>query len=601
MKKLYIVGAGGFGREVFTWASHCAAHQRDWVIAGFLDDHPEALTDKPTPVPWIDRPGTFPLAEDAVFIVAIGNPAIRRQIHCLLRDRGARFVNVIHPTVVLGVGVELGCGIVLAPHAVVSAHARLGDGTVLNLQATVQHDAVVGPWSQVSCHADIGGGAILGAEVLVGTRASVGPRVRVGDGVRIPPATHVDADLASAGPGSQLSGWGQFRKPQNCMDPTRIYLSPPHLEGNEGAALQAVLESGWIAPAGPALGDFEQEFCRLTGVKHAVALTSCTAAIHLALLVAGVQPGDEVLCSSFSFAASANPIRMVGAEPVFIDSEESSWNLDPALLEEAIEGRIRATGRPPKALVLVHIFGQSADLDPISALCERHGVILIEDAAEALGAVYHSRERGDLVPGTIGRIGTFSFNGNKIITSSGGGMLVTADPDLAARALFLATQARDPAPHYQHSTLGFNYRLSNVLAALGRAQLTHLPRRVAARRAIFDTYQRGLGSLPGIAFMPEPAWSRGTRWLSCLTVDPQAFGASRDQVCQALASENIEARPVWKPLHLQPLFAGCPTFGGAVSEAIFQNGLCLPSGSNLTPAHLERILRIFRRSGGHPS
>jgi pyridoxal phosphate-dependent aminotransferase EpsN len=394
---------------------------------------------------------------------------------------------------------------------------------------------------------------------------------------------------------------GPVRSSQDGKDKTRVYLSPPHLEGNEGGALQAVLESGWVAPAGPALESFEQEFCRITGVRHAIALTSCTAAIHLALLVVGVQRGDEVLCSSFTFTASANPIRMVGAEPVFIDSERSSWNMDPALLEEAILARIRATGRPPKALILVHIFGQSADLDPIVDLCERHGVILIEDAAEALGAVYRSRVRGEIAPGTIGRVGTFSFNGNKIITSSGGGMLVTQDPELAARALFLATQARDPAPHYQHSTLGFNYRLSNVLAALGHAQLPHLGRRVEARRAIFERYLAGLGSLPGISFMPEPAWSRSTHWLTCLTIDAAAFGASRDEVCRALAAENIEARPVWKPLHLQPLFADCPSFGGAVSETIFRNGICLPSGSNLPPADLERVLRIIRRTGGHSS
>jgi len=381
------------------------------------------------------------------------------------------------------------------------------------------------------------------------------------------------------------------------MVPRRIYLSPPHLEGDEAAAVMAAIESGWIAPAGPDLEAFERDFCAVTGNAHAAALSSCTGAIHLALVLCGVGLGDEVLCSTFTFVASANPIRLVGAQPVFVDSEETSWNLDPDLLEEAIVQRRRVTGRVPRALVLAHVYGQSAHLDPIDAICRRHGVALIEDAAESLGCVYHSTTRGDVMPGTMGQLGTYSFNGNKIVTASGGGMLTSSDAGLVARARHLATQARDPAAHYQHSEVGFNYRLSNLLAALGRAQLRHLDARVAARRRNFDIYRRELGDLPGIGFMPEAPWNRCTRWLSCITVDAEGFGADREAVRMALAEAGIEARPVWKPMHLQPVFGGSPVVGGAISEKIFERGLCLPSGSGLTSAELERIVSIVRSMG----
>ena len=292
-----------------------------------------------------------------------------------------------------------------------------------------------------------------------------------------------------------------------------------------------------------------------------------------------------------------NPIVYQGATPVFGDSERESWNMDPNRLADALADRARRD-RLPKALVLVHLYGQSANLDAIVSLCDRYGVILIEDAAEALGAKYLGADgtrTGGITPGTQGRLGIYSFNGNKIITTSGGGMLVSAEPQLIERARFLATQARDPAPHYQHSEIGFNYRLSNVLAGIGRGQLRVLTDRVEARRANFAYYQRALGALPGLSFMPEPSWSRSTRWLTCLTIDPAAFGADREKIRLALVEENIEARPVWKPMHLQPVFADSESFGGEVAAELFDRGLCLPSGSNLTEADLARVVAIVRR------
>jgi dTDP-4-amino-4,6-dideoxygalactose transaminase len=369
----------------------------------------------------------------------------------------------------------------------------------------------------------------------------------------------------------------------------RVYLSPPHMSGHEVAYVQEAFQTNWIAPLGPNVDAFEREFCQVVGSGHALALSSGTAALHLALQLVGVGADDEVVVSSLTFAASVYPILYLGARPVFVDSERISWNMEPALLADLLETRARR-GRLPKAVVLVHLYGQSADLDAIVEICERYGVPLIEDAAEALGA---SHRRG--TPGAVGKAGIFSFNGNKIITTSGGGMLVSDDAEMIAHARKLATQARDPAPHYQHSEVGYNYRLSNVLAGIGRGQLQVLADRVAARRHNFERYRQMLSHLPGIEFMPEAAWGCSNRWLTVITVDPGAFGATREEIRLALEAANIEARPVWKPMHLQPIFAGCEVHGGQVAEDLFERGLCLPSGSNLTLSDLSRVVEGVRR------
>ena len=368
-----------------------------------------------------------------------------------------------------------------------------------------------------------------------------------------------------------------------------ILLSTPHMGEQELEFVKEAFETNWIAPVGPHVDAFEPEFCQVIGVRHAAAVSSGTAALHLALRLIGVEAGDEVFCSTLTFIATASPITYLGAMPVFIDSDRTSWNMNPDLLREALEHRAKI-GKLPKAVVLVHLYGQSADIDPILEVCNAFEVPLIEDAAESLGATYKGRS-----PGSFGKASIFSFNGNKIITTSGGGMLVSDDPDLVSKARFLATQARDPAPHYQHSEIGYNYRLSNVLAGIGRGQLRVLEQRVQARRRNFEVYQQTLGKLPGIEFMPEAAFGRATRWLSCITINPAEFGANREQVRSSLAEQQIEARPVWKPLHLQPVFAGCESIGGAVSEDLFKYGLCLPSGSNLTNEDLEQVILAITR------
>jgi dTDP-4-amino-4,6-dideoxygalactose transaminase len=371
----------------------------------------------------------------------------------------------------------------------------------------------------------------------------------------------------------------------------RIYLSPPHASGRELDLVADAIASNWIAPLGPHVDAFEQEFGEVTGVPHALALSSGTAALHLALVVLGIGAGDEVVCSSLTFAASANAIRYTGAEPVFVDCDAATWTMDPSLVERAIVER-REAGARVSAVLAVDLYGQCCDYDALRAVCERHDVLLLQDAAESLGATYRGAPSGGQ-----GLLAAFSFNGNKIITTSSGGMLVSADAALVEHARKLSTQARDPAPHYEHSEIGFNYRLSNVLAALGRAQLAVLPERVEARRRLNERYRELLADVPGITFMPEAGYGTGNQWLTCVVVDPEAFGADRETIRLALEAQDIEARPVWKPMHLQPVYATAPMFGGEVSAGLFERGLCLPSGSSLTVVDQDRVCAAVVAAG----
>jgi dTDP-4-amino-4,6-dideoxygalactose transaminase len=370
----------------------------------------------------------------------------------------------------------------------------------------------------------------------------------------------------------------------------RIYLSPPDLTGRELAMLGEAIASGWVAPIGSHVDAFEAEVARRVALPHAVALSSGTAALHLALLVLGVGRGDTVWTSTLTFAATANAIAYVGATPVFIDSERASWNLDPGLLSEQLDRAARA-GALPRAVIGVDLYGQCADWEPITAACRRHGVAIIEDAAEALGATYRGRPAG-----SFGDLSILSFNGNKIITTSGGGMLLATRKEWVDRARHLATQAREPVAHYEHKDIGYNYRLSNLLAAVGRAQLADLDRRVERRREIRERYRMALGGLPGWTFMPEAGAGQATFWLTCATIDPGAAGETRDDVIGRLAAADIEARPVWKPLHLQPVFAGAQVFRGEIAEQLFRDGVCLPSGSALSHRDQDRVIDAVQRS-----
>jgi dTDP-4-amino-4,6-dideoxygalactose transaminase len=373
---------------------------------------------------------------------------------------------------------------------------------------------------------------------------------------------------------------------------SRILLSPPDLAGDEIELVQEAIRSGWVAPLGPMVDAFEREFAEVVGAKYAVALSSGTAALHLALIDAGVEPGDEVATSSLTFAATAFAIRYVGATPVFIDSEPRSWNLDPELLATWLDDRGRRN-RLPKAVIPVHLYGQTADRDAILETCRRWGVTVIEDAAEALGATYRGHP-----PGNGARCAAWSFNGNKMITTGGGGMLTTDDPRVEAHVRKLATQAREPVLHYEHAEIGYNYRLSNVSAAIGLAQLRTLDRRVRARRAHFEAYQRDLADLPALTFQEEMGWGTHSRWLTCCLLD-RGYGLDRQELLARLSEAGVEARPVWKPMHEQPIFATCTAIGGLVSSMLFKKGLCLPSGSGLTEADRDRVISAIREAFSH--
>lgn len=368
----------------------------------------------------------------------------------------------------------------------------------------------------------------------------------------------------------------------------QILLSTPHMGETERHFVEEAFRTNWIAPLGPNVDAFERELAEVVNIGYAAALSSGTAALHVGLRLLGVCAGDRVFCSTFTFAASANPIVYQNAEPVFIDCDADSWNMSPIALERAFE-TAKAEGWMPRAVVIVNLYGQSADMDALLPICDHYGVPVLEDAAESLGATYKGKASG-----TFGKLGAFSFNGNKIITTSGGGMLVSKDQGLIDRARFLSTQARDPAPHYQHSEIGYNYRMSNILAGVGRGQLRVLEERIHARRAVFESYAEMLAAVPEIEWMPEPEWSRSNRWLTTCTVK-EGGGVDRMAVIKRLADDLIEARPLWKPMHLQPVFQGCRYFtagNNSVSDDLFDRGLCLPSGSNLTKSQIERVADI---------
>lgn len=370
------------------------------------------------------------------------------------------------------------------------------------------------------------------------------------------------------------------------MNSDKIWLSSPHMGGTEQAYVNEAFATNWVAPLGPNVDNFEKDIITFTGTKGAAALSSGTAAIHLALVLLKVQAGDEVICQSFTFSASANPILYQGATPIFVDSETLTWNICPQQLKIAIEDRI-AKGKKPKAIIVVHLYGMPAQMVQIMAIANQFGIPVIEDAAEALGSTINGQACG-----TFGDIGILSFNGNKIITTSGGGALISNTIEYVEKAKFLATQARDAAPHYQHSHIGYNYRMSNICAGIGRGQMEVLPQRVAQRRFNFEFYKNNLATKSGFTFLQEPAEYYSNRWLSTVLIQPTATNKdiTAEKIRLFLEKDNIETRPLWKPMHLQPIFKSYPYYGTNVSENLFNQGLCLPSGSNLLSTHLNRIL-----------
>jgi len=370
----------------------------------------------------------------------------------------------------------------------------------------------------------------------------------------------------------------------------KIWLSLAHMSGKEQYYIKQAFDTNWVVPLGPNVDGFEKDLEAFLGSdKHIVALSSGTAALHLGLILLDVQAGDEVICQSFTFSASANPITYVGAKPVFVDSEKDTWNIDPELLQEAIEDRYQKTGKYPKAIIPVHLYGMPAKMHEIREIADHYQIPILEDAAESLGSEYKGQKCG-----TLGNLGVLSFNGNKMITTSGGGALVCNTAEQAARAKFYATQARDSAPHYQHSEIGYNYRMSNICAGIGRGQMYVLEEHIARRRAIHNLYKELLSGMEGIRVFDKPSADYDSNfWLTCILIDPDITGFDREELRLALDAENIESRPLWKPMHLQPVFANSPSYANGTSESLFKIGLCLPSGPTLTDADIERVVSVI--------
>jgi dTDP-4-amino-4,6-dideoxygalactose transaminase len=382
--------------------------------------------------------------------------------------------------------------------------------------------------------------------------------------------------------------YAQPQAPPRTESSNRLFLSPPHMSGKELEFIRKAFDSNYIAPLGPMVEAFERELAEELNVPHVLATVSGTAAIHLALRCLDLQPGDEIWASTLTFIGSVAPITYERARPVFIDADPDTWTLDPALLSEALATAAKRS-ELPKAIVPTDLYGQSCDLDTIVEISRGYGVPVICDSAEAMGTEYRGRKAGS---GAL--MATYSFNGNKVITTSGGGALASANEKLIQRARYLSTQARQPVVHYEHTDVGYNYRLSNILAAIGRAQLSVLAERVARRRQIFQGYVDGLGDLPGLSFMPEASYGRHSRWLTVITIDPVQFGTDVETVRQALEGQNIESRPMWKPMHRQPVFGGARTIGGAVADRLYVQGLCLPSGSSMSQSDQDQVIEVVR-------
>ncbi len=618
MSDVLVIGAGGHCKVVVR-----ALQELGHTVVAILDDDPHLHGETLLGIPIA---GPVALADDyrhLPAVLAIGDNGIRQ---ALAERLDLEWMTVVHPQADVDKTATLGPGTVVFSGAVIQAETVVGSHAIINTRSSVDHDCQLGDFVHVAPGAHLAGSVSVGEGAMLGIGSSViqgkqiGAWTTVGAGAAVvsdlpahviavgvparpgpanPPGENSgnhdspeDGGLPETTPKDDLAALPETleeaaSKEQAIDRPARVYLSPPHMSPRERELLIEAFDSNWIAPLGPHVDAFELEFANRVGAQHAVALSSGTAALHLSLIMAGVGQGDEVFTSTLTFAATANAITYVGAKPVFIDSDMANWNMDPELLGEALEASAKR-GKLPQAVITVDLYGQCADYERIAKLCQFYDVPLIEDAAEALGATYRGQSAG-----TFGEFGVFSFNGNKIITTSGGGMLVTDRQDLAEKARFLATQARDPAPHYQHSEIGYNYRMSNLLAAVGRGQLAELGSRVEQRRANFEYYREALAEVPGIQFMPEIAGGRSTRWLTCIVIDADEFGATAEDVRLAHERENIESRPLWKPMHLQPVFADCPMIGGRVAERLFERGLCLPSGSSLTASDRQRVVEVL--------
>ncbi len=587
-----IVGAGGLGRETACCLRALNENGAAWNLVGFFDDGLPAGTanEYGRVLGTVDDLNNW--KEPLSVVLAIASPTVLQRISGLLDNPLLDFPNIIAPDARFfdRDGVTMGRGNVVGFGHTFSCHVTMGDFNLFSCGSLIGHDVAMGSWNAVTNGCKISGAVTMGDANFLGAASVVLPGKTLGSRVTLGANSTLTRDALE--PGTYAGCPAVLKKalsaaPDAQKKPT-IWLSLAQTGEEEERFVREAFTSQWVTTVGPNVDAFERELEEYLGEGHVIALASGTSALHLGLLMLGVGPGDEVLCQSMTFAASANPIVYQGASPVFVDSEENTWNMSPEKLEEAIQDRIRQTGRTPRAIIPVDLYGMPADMDAILDLATRYGIPVLEDAAEALGSEYRGKKCG-----TFGAFGAFSFNGNKIITTSGGGALLCPDEESRDKVKFYATQARDQAPHYQHSHIGYNYRLSNVCAGIGRGQMRSLPAFLAKRRAIHAEYRERLAHIPGLTLLENPGAGYDSNfWLTCVLVDPEEAGFDREELRLALQKAAVETRPLWKPMHLQPVFRACPYYGTGVSDRLFDRGLCLPSGVALQSDDMNRILDV---------
>lgn len=601
-KKIAIVGAGGLGRETACCLRAINDARPTWQFIGFFDDMAPAGTENEYGRILGNTEDLNRWQEPLAVVLAIATPAVLERLAGQIDNPLIEFPNIIAPDAKFydSASVEMGRGNLVGFGHVFSCHVTMGDFNLLSCGSLIGHDVTMGNYNvvangcKVSGAVRLGNGNFLGAGAVVLPCKALGNRVTLGanstltrDALEAGTWAGCPATLKKATPAAASAS--EPASPSTPEKPATIWLSLAQTGSAEEEYVREAFASKWVTTVGPNVDAFEHELEEYLGGGHIVALASGTSALHLGLLMLGVRPGDEVICQSMTFAASANPIVYLGATPVFVDSESSTWNMSPELLEKAIADRIRQTGRTPRAIVPVDLYGMPADLDAILDVAGRYGIPVLEDAAEALGSEYKGKKCG-----LFGTYSAFSFNGNKIITTSGGGALRCPDEESRNKVKFYATQARDAAPHYQHSHIGYNYRLSNVCAGIGRGQMRSLPAFLEKRRALHAEYRRRLAERPGLTLLENPTEAYASNfWLTCVLVDPARAGFDREELRLALQRHGVESRPLWKPMHLQPVFNSCPYYGAGVSEDLFERGLCLPSGANLSHGDQQRILDVI--------
>ncbi|MDQ0782135.1 sugar O-acyltransferase (sialic acid O-acetyltransferase NeuD family) [Chryseobacterium sp. W4I1] len=577
---MYLYGASGHGKVVAEVAEQCG-----YSIEAYIDEN--LSKEKVLNYTVIHEIPTH----DIEILISIGNNRFRKKI--VDQDNPFSYITLIHPKAVLSQRVKIGEGTIVMPGVTINAAVKIGKHCIINTNASIDHDCMLEDFVHISPNVALAGNVSIGEGTHVGIGVSVIQGIKIGKWCTIGAGAVIISDVPD---GSTVVGNpGKVIKSRSLNNikvenmKTKIWLSSPHLGGNELKYVQEAFDSNWVAPLGPNVDGFEKDLeLFLDENINVAALSAGTAALHLALIECDVNHGDEVICQSMTFSASANPIVYLGATPIFIDSEKDTWNMCPVALQEAIEDRI-AKGKKPKAIIVVNLYGMPAKMDEILSIAAEYDIPLIEDAAESLGSKYKGKACG-----TFGRFGILSFNGNKIITTSGGGALVCHSKEDKDKAVFLSTQARDDAPHYQHSHIGYNYRMSNISAGIGRGQMEVLNERVEGRRRMHDFYAEICENMDGVDLFTEPSSDfYSNHWLSVITIDETKSSKTAEDLRLAFLEENIESRPIWKPMHLQPVFKDAPYYGEKVAEQLFGNSLCLPSGSNVSDEERERIAKVM--------